>query len=159
MHRLIFFTVFLILSGSILPWNASGGSGTLEIVATGFSNPKGAARIALVNSAENWEAREPFRGFICPIEEGKTGVRVENLAYGEYAVKVFHDENSNNELDTRIFGIPEERYGFSNNARAILGRPSFEDARFVLDAPAKSITVRVAAYPGQGGGKEAGNEK
>ena len=159
MFRSFFFITLLMLSNSILPWNAFGGTGTLEITALGFDNTKGTARIALVNSAENWEAQVPFKGFSRPITDGKARVRVEGLPFGEYAIKVFHDENNNKDLDTRIFGIPAERYGFSNNARAPFGPPDFEDARFVLDSAAKSVTVEVKPYLGPGGKEEAGNEK
>lgn len=162
MFRSFFFITFLMLSGSILPWNAYGGTGTLEITATGFDNAKGTAQIALINSAENWEAKIPFKGFSRPITDGRASIRVEGLPFGEYAIKVFHDENGNKDLDTRIFGIPAERYGFSNDARSPFGPPDFEDARFVLDSPAKSVSVQVQPYLGQGGktsNKEAGNER
>ncbi|MDZ7756077.1 DUF2141 domain-containing protein [Rhodohalobacter sp.] len=37
---------------------------------------------------------------------------------------IYHDKNTNGELDTNLSGIPEEAYGFSNNARGnALGRP------------------------------------
>jgi uncharacterized protein (DUF2141 family) len=31
---------------------------------------------------------------------------------GNYAIAVIHDENRNGELDTNMFGIPKEGYGF-----------------------------------------------
>jgi uncharacterized protein (DUF2141 family) len=66
-----------------------------------------------------------------------------NLPRGEYAVKVFHDENGNDQLDTRMFGIPAERYGFSNNVRGTLGPPDYSDARFVLDTAEHAISIEV----------------
>ncbi|MFZ1693810.1 MAG: DUF2141 domain-containing protein, partial [Flavobacteriales bacterium] len=36
---------------------------------------------------------------------------------GQHAVKVFHDVNSNGLLDTNKLGIPNEPYGFGNDAR------------------------------------------
>ncbi|MCP4022677.1 MAG: DUF2141 domain-containing protein, partial [Desulfobacteraceae bacterium] len=56
------------------------------------------------------------------------------LPYGEYAVQVFHDENSNTKLDKRIFGIPIERYGFSNNASGKFGPPEYEEVSFTVDS-------------------------
>jgi len=52
-------------------------------------------------------------------------------APGTYAISVFHDENSNRELDTGMFGIPSEGWGTSRNAPGAMGPPSWEDARFV----------------------------
>ncbi|MCF8413904.1 MAG: DUF2141 domain-containing protein, partial [Melioribacteraceae bacterium] len=54
----------------------------------------------------------------------------DSLAFGEYAIKCYHDVNENRELDTNFFGIPSEDYGFSNNAPATFGPPSFEQAAF-----------------------------
>src|SRR6478672_5685764 len=52
---------------------------------------------------------------------------------GNYALAVIHDENMNGKLDTNLMGIPVEGYGFSKNARALLGSPSFSTASFPYD--------------------------
>ena len=47
-----------------------------------------------------------------------------NLEPGDYAVAIYHDENGNGQLDKRLFGIPKEPYGFSNNYRPRLSAPN-----------------------------------
>jgi uncharacterized protein (DUF2141 family) len=47
---------------------------------------------------------------------------------GMHAIKVFHDVNGNGALDTNAIGIPNEPYGFGNDARGRFGPPSFEEA-------------------------------
>ncbi len=42
----------------------------------------------------------------------------------------FHDENDNGKLDTRIFGIPREGVGASNNATGRFGAPKSDAAAF-----------------------------
>ncbi len=59
------------------------------------------------------------------------GVLIEDLKESYYAVAIYHDENSNNKFDT-FFAIPQEKYGFSNNAPVYFGPPSFEDASFFV---------------------------
>lgn len=49
---------------------------------------------------------------------------------GNYAVAILHDENNNQKMDKNFFGIPKEGYGFSNNASAPFGPPSFRKASF-----------------------------
>jgi len=61
----------------------------------------------------------------------KDGLIIENLEESIYAVAIYHDENSNNKFDT-FFGIPQEHYGFSNNANVFFGPPAFEDASFFV---------------------------
>lgn len=55
-----------------------------------------------------------------------------NLKAGVYALAVYHDENSNGELDRSFLGWPVEDYVFSNFAEGSFGPPSFEDASFNL---------------------------
>lgn len=150
---ILFFLTSLMCFGSLLPWTAFAGTGTLTLRVTGFDNDMGTASIALIRSAENWEAEVPFKGFYAPISSGAAQVKIEELPYGTYAVKAFHDENNNKKLDKRMFGIPKERYGFSNNARSPFGPPSFEDASFILDSAEKTVAVEVSPYLG-GPGKE-----
>jgi uncharacterized protein (DUF2141 family) len=54
------------------------------------------------------------------------------LPEGEYAISLYHDVNDNNTLDTGLFGIPTEGYGFSNNVKGLMGAPSFEKSKFSL---------------------------
>jgi uncharacterized protein (DUF2141 family) len=49
---------------------------------------------------------------------------------GKYAIAVIHDENCNGKLDTNMFGIPKEGYGFSSGAEVTMSAPSFSDAVF-----------------------------
>jgi len=47
-------------------------------------------------------------------ENEQETVVFENLPNGEYAIKMYQDENDNSKLDFNILGIPKEGYGFSN---------------------------------------------
>jgi uncharacterized protein (DUF2141 family) len=115
----------------------------LEIHITGFENSDGLAKVAINNSKENYESDgKPFKGFEYKISNNEV-VQTVILPYGRYAVKVFHDENNNDQLDTRIFGIPKERYGFSNNARGSFGPPDYEKTEFILTNAEQTITIQV----------------
>ncbi len=48
---------------------------------------------------------------------------------GDYAIKVYQDENSNQKLDFNVMGIPKEGYGFSNNV-GMFGSPGYQEAKF-----------------------------
>lgn len=62
---------------------------------------------------------------------------------GTYAIVVIHDENRNGELDTNWLGIPTEGYGFSNDAKAVIGAPSFSAASFPYDGSDLDLTLRL----------------
>ena len=54
-----------------------------------------------------------------------------DLEESYYAVAIYHDKNSNDEFDT-FLSIPQEKFGFSNDAKVFFGPPSFDEAAFYL---------------------------
>ena len=54
-----------------------------------------------------------------------------DLEESYYAVAIYHDKNSNDEFDT-FLSIPQEKFGFSNDAKVFLGPPSFDESSFYL---------------------------
>ena len=141
---LTFLSVMLTVAFLTMAFAEGPGAGTGDLVITveGFENSEGVARIALVNSKENFSEETPFKGYECKIVHNRA-IKTLSLPYGEYAVKVFHDENRNGELDKRLFGIPAEAYGFSNDARGTMGPPEYEKAAFKLEVPKKEITITI----------------
>ena len=65
----------------------------------------------------------------------------EDIPQGTYALAVIHDENMDGKLDTNWLGIPTEGYGFSNDAKALLGAPSFSAASFQYDGGTLDLTI------------------
>ena len=71
-----------------------------------------------------------------------------DLAPGDYAAAAFHDEDADGELDTNALGLPTEGYGFSNDARGMMGPPGFDAAAITVGAGADRLSVIVPiAYP------------
>jgi uncharacterized protein (DUF2141 family) len=60
---------------------------------------------------------------------------------GTYALAVTHDENMNGKIDTNWLGIPTEGYGFSNDAKAWLGPPSFPATSFPYEGQDMEMTI------------------
>ncbi|HMN47890.1 MAG TPA: DUF2141 domain-containing protein [Ignavibacteriaceae bacterium] len=105
--------------------------GKLIVKFDGVKNNDGFVKIALCNSADNYKIDDkPFIGKNIKVEDKSVVIEFSDLPFGEYAVKAFHDENGNDDLDTNFLGIPKEEYGFSNNARAMFGPPSWDSAKF-----------------------------
>jgi uncharacterized protein (DUF2141 family) len=65
-------------------------------------------------------------------EEGLVMTKFELPLGKTYAIAAYHDANGNEKLDKNFFGMPQEGYGFSNNARSTFGPPTFEKAAFKL---------------------------
>lgn len=119
------------------------GKGTLIVNIVGFENNNGNCWFALDKIKEVYERDDSvYIGKILPILNEKIVLTIDSLDYGNYAIKVFHDENNNHELDSNILGIPTEDYGFSNNARAWFGPPSWEKAKFLFNK--ENLTIEIS---------------
>jgi uncharacterized protein (DUF2141 family) len=66
-----------------------------------------------------------------------------DLKPGTYAVKVFHDINSDAELNTSWVGWPQEPYGFSNDAPVNMGPPPFKLAAIVVKEGAQTSRINL----------------
>ena len=66
-----------------------------------------------------------------------------NIPKGRYAIAVFLDENDNYKLDKNFFGIPKEKYGFSNNVLPSLRPATFEESSFDLQQQETELTINL----------------
>ena len=124
--------------------DSSDQMGTVIVSITGFTSDEGDCWFALDNSKEVYESEDSvFIGKILPIINNEVLLTIDSLKYGHYAIKVFHDENSNGELDSNLLGIPSEDYGFSNDASGWFGPPRWEKAMFLLNQREMTIEISI----------------
>ncbi|MCP5039384.1 MAG: DUF2141 domain-containing protein [bacterium] len=125
------------------PAVANDNTGSLEITVTDLDSDEGFLVVALLNSAAQYDSDDQmFRSNAkVPIRDGKASVTFEDLPFGTYAAKTFHDENANGKLDTNFVGFPKEGFGFSNNAMGKFGPPSFDQSKF--DFAAKTLHIEI----------------
>lgn len=146
MKRIIYFSIIIFFSISIfiLPSDGAKKKGKLVVRFNGMNSNNGNVKIALCNSDLNYmDHRSPFIGKTIAIKNNNALIEFEDLPFGDYAIKAFHDEDSNDDLNTNILGIPIEDYGFSNNARGMFGPPSWEDAKFNFNSETKIIEIEI----------------
>ena len=111
--------------------SALNAQNKLTVVIDGIEEMKGHILLGIYDE-ENYMTK--FIDAKMEKADGETVTFVcEDIASGEYAISVFHDENDNKKLDTGAFGIPKEKYGFSNNAKGKMGPPSFQDCMFKVE--------------------------
>jgi uncharacterized protein (DUF2141 family) len=73
------------------------------------------------------------------IKDNKCLFSINNLTPGKYAVRYYHDENMNGEMETNLVGKPTEGYGFSNNIIGKFGPPPFEKWLFEINDDKKIV--------------------
>ena len=135
---------------------AAGASGALQaqtlgkitVVVEGIAEGSGKLMVALEKNAANFDdgplEASVYRGQTVDVaRDGSVTVVFEDVPFGVYAVKTFYDANGNGKLDTNMFGVPKEQFGFSNNATGTFGPASFADASFKLDQTTQLLRVNL----------------
>ena len=74
-----------------------------------------------------------------PVKDNSCLFSFNNLTPGKYAVRYYHDENMNGEMETNLVGKPTEGYGFSNNVIGKFGPPPFEKWLFEINDDKKIV--------------------
>lgn len=97
------------------------------------AEPEGTVYVSLIDNEADWDSDAEGRGFTRDASSGTVTIEIEDVRPGTYAVKAFQDTDGNGELSTNALGIPNEPYGFSNNAPARFGPPGFGAASFTVD--------------------------
>ena len=124
----LFVFILVVMSNTLL---AQTDFQRLSIKVNGIKDQEGQILIALFDSEENF-LENRVEGAVKPVAGGTVTFTFDSLKQGVYAISVFHDINSNKELDSNFIGIPTEPYAFSNNAKGSFGPPKFEDCKFEI---------------------------
>ena len=123
---------------------AQGEDGSLTVDFQGVNRREGVVLFALFDSKAAYDANiDPVRTFSLPASGGDFSVTLAGLPPGLYAVKSFHDRDANGRMNFNPLGMPLEPYGFSNNARAPFGPPSWRRAAFEVTAGGNGQTIRL----------------
>jgi len=132
----------LLVTLLTLSLGTAAAAADLTIEVDGVESDKGLVSVAVFANADDFP-NKITQGRRVKAMALKAVVVFKDLPPGRYAVSAYHDANENKELDRGMFGIPKERYGFSQEARGVAGPPEFRDAAFVLPAEGARISVRV----------------
>ncbi len=129
--------------GAGVPASATVPAVTLELTITDVRSDDGRVRVALYDQAERFpkgsgwsEIRE------VEIHHGVARAIFRSLPEGTYAIAFFHDENDNGKFDQGFLGVPLEGFGFSRDAKVVLGPPKFEEAALTLNAIGPRVQAR-----------------
>lgn len=138
---LIFTTISTIAQDSLV---TDKKTGVFILSVVGFENNDGKAMIALFNSEKAYsETGEKFNSIALELSDQKCEWIIEELPFGEYAIKLFHDENGDGKMDRNMLGIPSEDYGFSNNASGSFGPADYEDAKFIFNTSGQKHEIDI----------------
>ena len=133
--------IIAAIAAAALPAIASAAALTLTV--DNIEKSEGTLRVGIFN-ADGYEAGDAVNGANITVDGDTVSATIEGLEPGEYAVKLFHDLNDDEQMATNPFGMPTEPYAFSNNARGRFGPATWDDAKFEIatDGAAHTITMK-----------------
>lgn len=136
------FFILLILVGII---HSARSQTSIQIQVTDVSSQKGEIFAALYSSENGFpsDASKSIKTAKIVPSDGKASLNFTQIPEGKYAVAIFQDINGDGKLNTNIFGIPKEGYGFSNNVRNLLRAPTFEEASFRVGKSDIHLTIKI----------------
>jgi len=106
----------------------------ITVIITDITMIHGKINIALYNKSNDFLQQEKrFEGVILEVNSNEIKYTFKNIPLGEYAIAIYHDENSDGKLTKNFIGLPAEGTAFSNNIRPHFGPPKYDDAKFNLE--------------------------
>jgi uncharacterized protein (DUF2141 family) len=113
------------------------------VIVSNLENVKGTLYIGWYNQSATFRINEKaiYRDKINVNGQKELSVVFKNIPKGKYAIAVFLDENDNYKLDKNMFGIPKEKYGFSNNVLPSMRPATFEESAFELNK--KEMLIKI----------------
>ena len=140
----LMFAWLLLLDCSVVAAEVAECRG-MHVTILNIRNNIGTVDCALFDAPKGFPVqvlRSAMRLLVMKIRKTEARCDFEDIPSGTYALVVLHDENRNGKLDISWTGIPKEGYGFSNDAKASFGAPSFSAASFFYDG--KNLDMKIA---------------
>jgi uncharacterized protein (DUF2141 family) len=119
---------------------------SFEITITNIRNSTGTIKWAVFKNESQFKTNTQYvdAGSV-QATTGCVKIITKNIADGNYAISVYHDENNNSEIDFNFFGLPIEGFGFSNDPVIYFGPPSFKEC--VIEKNGKtSKSIKIKYY-------------
>ena len=129
MRILITFFLFIALAydASSFMQNNDPKTAQLSVILDNIANTDGKIVIALFTNKKTWlRDGKAYISERIKFDSTRFVYTFNKLPIGKYAVAVYHDENTNGVFDRSFLGLPKESYGFSNNPKHFLPKPSFK---------------------------------
>lgn len=133
---------FILLSLALITTAFNINAAELHVSIDHVNNDKGTILAQIFTGQDNYKKGIAKDNIMVPAKTGEATLSFENLDAGEYVVRMFHDENNNQKMDSNAFGMPTEGYGFSNEAIGNMGPPKYKDMIVVITKKDSKVTTK-----------------
>lgn len=121
---------------------------TLEVFVRNIRPGPGIVRMAICDHPDQFPDNPTLFYNIPPkeIKDSTIKITIPGLKAGDYAITLLDDANGNEEMDTGMFGIPKEGFGFSNDIKPGRKPPPFEKCTFRVRKGANRLTIHMQYF-------------
>ncbi|WP_223788820.1 DUF2141 domain-containing protein [Marinicella meishanensis] len=138
---------FWAQAAALTTFSLAASAAELVVSVDSIKNDEGHLMAQLFAGEENYNQGKAHASLMVAAKQGVGQLTFTDLAPGEYVVRMFHDENNNQQMDANAFGMPTEGYGFSNQAVGNMGPPQYRDMVVeITTAEEQATTVALMVY-------------
>jgi uncharacterized protein (DUF2141 family) len=115
----------------------------VKIKLSNIKNQKAPIHLGFYKQENDFPAdgKQAFEFKATPNGKDTLTVSLPSVPPGDFAIAVYQDVNQNGRLDTNLFGMPKEPFGFSQNVHPKLSKPSFADCRITIAKAGQVVTI------------------
>lgn len=132
-------TLIIISIQLLFTLTAFAQTGDLTVILENPGEKKGKVYVG-VFTEQNF-LMNPSESATIDLDENQTQVTIKDMAYGTYAVSIFHDANGNGQLDMDEYGRPTEPWGLSGSSAGMM--PMWSEAKFDHDSKDKEVKLKM----------------
>lgn len=116
---------------------------TVDIDLSGLRSQRGSLHVCLTRKPANFpDCKSDPTALRSSAAASAHRLHIGHVPPGRYAIAVFHDENSNRNLD-KFAGIPKEGFAFSRNPTIKFRAPRFEEVAVDLTPGANQARLKM----------------
>jgi uncharacterized protein (DUF2141 family) len=118
---------------------------TVQVEVSGLRNAKGVVRACMTPNRAKFPRCQGDTTAFAVVKPAADAAQITfaRVPAGHYAIALLHDENNNGKADRALSMIPREGFGFSRDAKVVMGPPSFDDAVFEVTGGPHHQTIRM----------------
>ena len=138
----------LALGGAFLAAGAPAAAESVTITVTDLRNTNGVVMACMTTKQSVFpKCRRDPKSHRTVVKAANTiTIRFDNVAPGDYAIALLHDENEDGKAN-RVLGMaPKEGYGFSRDAPVRMAPPEWDDAVFTMGNAPKKLTIKMRYF-------------
>lgn len=129
------------LAGSVT--SVAAQAATVEVTIENVKSTDGSLLIAVYDNADDYR-KKAVKELKIPAVTPAATLSLADLAPGDCAITLFHDRNGNGKIDSNLFGIPTEPYGFSGNPKNLMSPATWEQSRFSVTNNGARLPIRLS---------------